>query len=94
MPMSITEDIKTISELKKRTSDIFKQAHRTGRPVIVTVNGKPDMVLVESGLFEKKLKAANLAALLLEAEEDVRAGRTRPAREFLKELKKDEKIPG
>ncbi len=91
MSMSITEDIKTVSDLKKKTGDVFKQLHRTGRPIIVTVNGKPDAVLINVGVFEKKLKALNLSALIAEAETDVRERRTRPAREFLKELRRSAK---
>ena len=41
MSIHITEDIKSVSDLKKKTREIFKQIHRTGRPIIVTVNGKP-----------------------------------------------------
>lgn len=91
MSISITEDIKTVSDLKKKTCDIFKQLHRTGRPIIVTVNGKPDAVLINVEVFEKKLKALNLSALIAEAETDVKERRTRPVREFLKELKRSAK---
>ncbi|MDI6793461.1 MAG: type II toxin-antitoxin system Phd/YefM family antitoxin [bacterium] len=94
MSVSITEDIKPVSDLKKRTREIFEQIHRTGRPIIVTVNGKPDAVLLDVTVFEKKLKNINLGALLAEAETDVQEGRTRPARDFLKELKGRAKISG
>ncbi len=92
MTVSITEDIKSASDLKKRMREIFDQLHRTGRPVVVTVNGKPDVVLLDSAVFEKKLKALNLSQLLGEAEEDVRSGRIRPARAFLKSFKHAKKI--
>lgn len=87
MALSISEDIKSVSELKKKTNEIFKQMHQTGRPVIVTVNGRPDAVLLGVDVFEKKLKSLNLATLLAEAEIDIREGRTRGARDFLKEFR-------
>ncbi len=92
MPVSITEDIKSVTELKKKTNDIFRQMHRTGRPIIVTVNGKPDAVLLDVDVFETKLKALNLGMFLAEAETDLKDGRTRPARDFLKDLKKHAKV--
>ncbi|MDI6721748.1 MAG: type II toxin-antitoxin system Phd/YefM family antitoxin [Candidatus Aenigmarchaeota archaeon] len=91
MSVSITEDIKTVSDLKTKTGDVFKQLRRTGRPIIVTVNGKPDAVLINVEVFEKKLKALNLGALIAEAETDVKEKRTRPAREFLREIKRSAK---
>jgi prevent-host-death family protein len=84
--LSLSEDIKSVSDLKKKTNEIFRQIHRTGRPVIVTVNGKPDTVLIGMEVFEKKLRSWNLELLLTEAEDDVRAGRTRPSQDFLKEF--------
>ncbi|MBI5049995.1 MAG: type II toxin-antitoxin system Phd/YefM family antitoxin [Nitrospirae bacterium] len=92
MSVSIMEDIKSVSDLKKKTNEIFKQMHRTGRPIIVTVNGKPDAVLLDVGVFEKKLKALNLGALLTQAEREVKKGHTRQARDFLKELKESAKV--
>ncbi|MDD5344270.1 MAG: type II toxin-antitoxin system Phd/YefM family antitoxin [Smithella sp.] len=92
MSLSISEDIKTVSDLKKKTNEIFKQLHHTGRPIIVTVNGKPDAILMDVDVFEKKMKALNLGLLLAQAEKDVKDGRTKDARIFLKEIKKSAKI--
>lgn len=92
MSVSLTEDFRSVSDLKKRTREIFEQLHRTGRPVVITVNGRPDAVLLDAAQFEKKLKALNVANLLAEGERDVRAGRIRSARQVLKELKDASKI--
>ena len=88
MSFSLSEDIKTVSDHKKKTNEIFRQIHWTGRPVILTVNGKPDAVLIDVEVFEKKSQPLNLGLLLAEAEADTRLGRTRDAREFLKEFKR------
>lgn len=56
--------------------------HQTGRPIIVTVNGRPDAGLMDVAVFERKLKTVNLCLLLAEAETDVRAGCVRKARDF------------
>ncbi len=92
MTVSITEDIKSTSDLKRHMREIFDQLHRTGRPVVVTVNGKPDVVMLDAAVFERKLKTLNLALLLAESEQDIRSGRARPARTFLKSLKHARKI--
>ncbi len=93
MPLSLTEDVKTISELKKSLRAVLEQIRKTGRPVVVTVNGKPNAVLIDVETYERKLKALNLVGLLAEAEEDIRRGRTRSASAFLKEFKRAKKVP-
>ena len=59
MPISVVDDIKSVSDLKKKTGEVLKQLHRTGRPIVVTVNGKPDVVLMDVAVFERKLKVLN-----------------------------------
>ncbi len=92
MPLSLTEDVKTVSELKKSLRAVLEQIRKTGRPVVVTVNGKPDAVLIDVETYERKLKALNLVGLLAEAEENIRRGRTRSASAFLKEFKRAKKV--
>lgn len=92
MPLSLTEDIKTVSELKKNLRAVLDQIRGTGRPVVVTVNGKPDAVLIDVATYERKLKSLNLVGLLAEGEEDIRQGRTRSASTFLKDFRRAKKV--
>ena len=93
MPLSLTEDVKTVSEVKQNLRAVLGQIKDTGRPVVVTVNGKPDAVLIDVETYERKLKALNLVGLLAQGEEDIRQGRTRPATAFLKDFGRAQKIP-
>ncbi len=92
MSLNPSEDIRSVTELKRKTKEILSQVHRTQRPVILTVNGKADAVLMDTKTYEKHLKAGNMARLLARAEEDVEARRTRPIRSFLKEFKHARKV--
>ena len=90
--MKLIEDIRSVTELKRKTREILDQVRQTGRPVVLTVNGKADAVLIDARTFERHLSASNAAKLLAPAEEDVRAGRTRLMRSFLREFKRARKI--
>jgi prevent-host-death family protein len=87
MSLTPSEDIRSVTDLKRKTKDILSQIHRTKRPVVVTVNGKADAVVIDTKTYEKHLKAANMARLLARGEEDIATGRTRAIRSFLKEFK-------
>ena len=92
--ISPSEDIRSVTDLKRNTRDILDHLHATGRPIILTVNGRADSVLLDVRVYERQLQAANLAKLIVPAEQDLEKGRTRPARDFLKEFKRVKKIPG
>ena len=92
MSLVISEDIKTVSELKKRTREVLQQVKETGRPTIITVKGKPDVVLIEVKAYERMQRVANLGLLLAEAEADYQKGRFRDFDEFVDDLRKKEKV--
>ena len=92
MPISIIEDVRTVTDLKRNTREILEKVYEAGRPLVLTVNGKADAVIMDAKSFEKHLKTANMARLLLPAEDDAASGRTRPMRAFLKEFKNARKV--
>jgi prevent-host-death family protein len=94
MSLNSSADTKSISDLKRNTLEILEQIRRTRRPILVTVHGKADAVLIDAKTYQRQLKAMNLARLLAEGEEDISAGRVRSARSFLREFKNAHKIPG
>jgi prevent-host-death family protein len=90
--MHIAEDIRPFTDLERNSSEILRQARETGRPIVLTVKGKADAVLMDAKTYEKHLRAANMLRLLAPAEADVAEGRVRSAGSFLKEFKSARKI--
>jgi prevent-host-death family protein len=78
MGIKFSEDIRSVTDLKRNTRGILNHLHQTGRPVVLTVNGKADAVLMNAKSYELYLRAVNLA---------------RPVRAFLKEFKRERQIP-
>ena len=92
--ISPLEDIRSVTDLKRNTREILDHLHESGRPIILTVNGRADSVLLDVRAYEKLLQAGNLAQLHAPAERDIVGGKTRLMREFMEEFKRDRKIPG
>ena len=93
MSINLAEDIRSVTDLKRNTREILDQIHKTKRPVVLTVNGRADAVIMDVEVYEKQLKAANLARLVAPAEEKAAEGKTRPMGEFLKEFRDGRKVP-
>ena len=86
MTLSITEDIRSITDLKRNTNSVLDQIHKTKRPVVLTVNGKAEAVIIDAKEFEKMSNAFSLLKLLASAEEDISNGRYQEARIFFKKF--------
>lgn len=93
MAISLTEDIKTVEDLVNDPRALLKQAQRNGRPIVIAEGGKPAVVMLKAERYEWLVHLVNFARMMNEAEEDIRAGRVRPAEEFFKELENEGKIP-
>ena len=94
MTVNIAEDIYPITELKRDTSAMVKKVNETGRPLVLTVNGKAQAVLMGAGEFDRLSQAMIMLRSLVPAEEDVRQGRVMDARTFFRKFRRDKKIPG
>jgi prevent-host-death family protein len=93
MSISLTEDFKTVDELRQDPEAILNQIRNTGRPIVITHDGKPGAVMLPVEAFERLIHTINLARLLGEAQEDIRAGRTQPLDEWMKEFERANKLP-
>ena len=92
MSISITEDIRSITDLKRNTNSVLDQIRTTKRPVILTVNGKAEAVLIDAKEYEKITNAFNLLKLLAPAEEDINEGRYTEIKDFFQEFKRGKEI--
>ena len=92
MQLKITKDIISITELKKHTNNILQQVHNTKRPVILTVNGKAEAVLLDASEYERMTVALDIMQKLTKAEMDIKSGRTEDARKFFEKFRSEKNI--
>ncbi len=82
--LRINQDIKTISELKQIPKEILAQARETSRPIVITVNGKAQAVLLDVESYERLRISATLASLLAAGEDDLVKGKTMEMQRFFR----------
>lgn len=71
----------------KNTSEISDRCHAVDEPIFVTKNGYGDMVLMSMETYERSLWLQDAYARLEHADEQIMAGRVRPADASLKALR-------
>jgi prevent-host-death family protein len=87
--MKLTRDIQSLSVFKRDTSKFLRQMKKTGQPIVLTVNGKAEMVVLEAEKYDEFLREKDrqdTIAGIRRGMADVKAGRTRPAEEFFDEM--------
>ena len=89
MPRST--DITSFTEYRQHLRDHLRRVRETGRPLFVTTNGETDVVVLSPEAYDQLAEKAELAqslALIDRSLEDIRAGRTRSARDAQDALRK------
>jgi prevent-host-death family protein len=95
----VQTDIDSLTNFKRQTATYLKQLRKTGTPVVLTVNGKAEVVIQDATAYRRLVERAaqvereETAAAIREALADVEAGRTKPARQTLRALAKKHGIP-
>jgi prevent-host-death family protein len=95
--IDITKDIQPLTTFRNNSVKFMKRLKKTRRPIILTVNGKPEAVVQSAAEYQRLLDLAAQADPeegLRQGLEDIAKGRTRPAREVFAELREEYGIRG
>jgi prevent-host-death family protein len=92
--LDIAKDIQSLSHFKRNSAEVMRQLKESGNPVVLTVNGKAEVVVQDAAAYQRLMELAEKAEMmefLREAKADADAGRTVPARAFLESLGRKKK---
>jgi prevent-host-death family protein len=51
--IDLSRDIHPLTDFKRKTSEFMKQLKDTGAPVVLTVNGKAELVVQDAAAYQK-----------------------------------------
>ncbi len=87
--MDITKDIRPLTEFKRETSRFVARLKETGRPSILTVNGRPSVVVMDAAAWQEmqnELDHARTVAGIRKGLDQARAGEGIEATAFFDDL--------
>lgn len=88
--VNLSEDIHPLTEFKRNTTGLVKKMKRTKRPVVLTVNGKAELVVQDASSYQnmlERLDRLEAVEAIREGLKDVEEGRIQNAREALEALR-------
>jgi prevent-host-death family protein len=68
--LDVSRDMESLSEFRGTTSQFIRQLKASGQPIVLTVNGKAELVVQDAQSYEKLLELVDR----LEAIEAIREG--------------------
>jgi prevent-host-death family protein len=85
--MKYSAQVKPISFLKAHAADVLLDLADRREPMVITQNGEAKAVLQDIASFEQTQDTLALLKLLALGNQDIEAGRTKPARAVIERLK-------
>jgi PHD/YefM family antitoxin component YafN of YafNO toxin-antitoxin module len=93
--MKISRDIQSLSVFKRDTSKFRRQLKKTKEPIVLTVNGKADMVVIDAVSYENYLREKDRLDMIASVNrgiQDMKEGRVTPAEKVFRDFEKKNNI--
>lgn len=88
--LNLKDDIQPLTTFRNNSVKMLKQLHKTGRPIVLTVNGKSEAVVQSAEAYQRLLDIAALADPregIRQGLAEMSRGEGQPANEFLEEMR-------
>ena len=89
-------EIRSLTDFKRHTADYLERLRATGRPQVLTVNGRAQVVVQDAEAYQRLLELVERAEAIEGVRrglEDVEQGRTKPAKAVFARLRRKHRIP-
>lgn len=94
--MDLTRDIDSLTHFKRNTTEVIEQLKATGEPIVLTVNGKAEIVVQHAASYRRMLEFIDRAEAIIGIKkglESMARGEGVPAEEAFEQLRKKHNIP-
>ena len=86
--LDLANDIRSLSDFKRHTSELLEKLRKTGHPLVLTINGRAEVVVQDAEAYQALLDRVETIEALQRGFADVKAGRTKPARVVFERLRR------
>ena len=91
--LDLANDIRSLSDFKRNTVDLLDRIRKTGNPMVLTINGKAELVVQDAEAYQALLDRVETLEGIQRGVADVKAGRTRPAQQVFARLRRKHGVP-
>jgi prevent-host-death family protein len=85
--IDVTQEVQSITTFKRNSSGLMKRIRKTGRPLVLTVKGKAEAVLLDAAAYQDVAGHLDALASIRRSLAQAKKGLGRPVDEVFDELK-------
>ena len=92
----MTRDIQPLTDFKQNTAEFVDQLKITGQPLVLTIDGKAELVVQDAVSYQKLLDLVERAEVIegiRRGLEDMKAGRTESVEEAFAAIRRELDLP-
>jgi PHD/YefM family antitoxin component YafN of YafNO toxin-antitoxin module len=82
----------SLNDLRSNPDDVIALMRRYGKPLLLTEDGKPEVMLIDARKLHKKFAVRRIERMIAEAEEDVAAGRVEDFDKFMARFRNEHNL--
>jgi len=86
--IDVTQDIHSMTAFKRNSSGLMKLMKKTGRPLVLTVNGKAEAVVINATAFQEVAEQLDTIASIRRGLAQAKKGLGRPVDEVFDDLER------
>ena len=87
--INVTRDIHSLTTFKRKSSSLMKHMKKTGRPLVLTINGKAEAVVLDPATYQDVADHLDAVASIRRGLAQAVRGEGRPAEDLLNELERE-----
>jgi prevent-host-death family protein len=87
--IDVTQDIHSLTAFKRDSTGLMKHMKKTGRPLVLTINGKPEAVLLDAAAYQEVASHLDAIAAIRRGLAQARRGEGRLAENVFDELESE-----
>ena len=91
--LDLANDIRSLSDFKRNTTELLDRVRKTGNPLVLTINGRAEVIVQDAEAYQLLVDRVETVEALQRGLADVKAGRTKPARDVFDRMRRKHGIP-
>jgi prevent-host-death family protein len=94
--IDITKEIHPLTDFKRNTTELVRQMKESGKPIVLTINGRAELVVQDAGSYQRLLELVErleAVAGIRKGLEESRRGEGQPIEEAIQDIREQVKAP-